>query len=52
MAFERLGDEGGGALAVPEFGERRCDAGEAAFALVAFLLVFTLPKKIDRGYGE
>ncbi|MDQ1527512.1 MAG: hypothetical protein QOG18_2125, partial [Microbacteriaceae bacterium] len=27
-------------------------AVSAAFALVAFLLVFTLPKKIDRGYGE
>jgi EmrB/QacA subfamily drug resistance transporter len=27
-------------------------AVSAAFALVAFLLVFTLPRKIDRGYGE
>jgi EmrB/QacA subfamily drug resistance transporter len=27
-------------------------AVSAAFALVAFLLVFTLPKKIDRGYSE
>jgi EmrB/QacA subfamily drug resistance transporter len=27
-------------------------AVSAAFALVAFLLVFTLPRKVDRGYGE
>src|SRR5260221_3210173 len=34
MAFERLDDEGGGAFAVPELGERRRDAGEAAFLFV------------------